>query len=152
MARRAAERALRLLGSGHDITIAQVVAPWMATKAMPAQAVPVGGATGEPTDALERGADADISAAAIALGVGSATKVVTAGDPGQELCRLSGEDSYELLVVRWSGFGFLKRILLGSVSQHVLHHAPCPMLVVRRSQAEDTEALGHTFGGVRPLS
>jgi nucleotide-binding universal stress UspA family protein len=36
-----------------------------------------------------------------------------------------------LLVVGFRGHGGLSEALLGSVSQHVLHHAPCPVVIVR---------------------
>ena len=36
-----------------------------------------------------------------------------------------------LLVVGFRGHGGLGEALLGSVSQHILHHAPCPVVVVR---------------------
>ncbi len=36
-----------------------------------------------------------------------------------------------LLVVGFRGHGGLGEALLGSVSQHVLHHAPCPVVIVR---------------------
>jgi nucleotide-binding universal stress UspA family protein len=56
------------------------------------------------------------------------------GDPGQTLCRLAGELSADVVVVGSRGRGALKRALLGSVSGHVVHNAPCPVLVIR---AED---------------
>lgn len=56
------------------------------------------------------------------------------GDPGQTLCRLAGELGADVVVVGSRGRGALKRALLGSVSGHVVHNAPCPVLVIR---AED---------------
>lgn len=36
-----------------------------------------------------------------------------------------------MVVVGARGLGGFKGMMLGSVSQHVVHHAPCPVLVVR---------------------
>jgi len=36
-----------------------------------------------------------------------------------------------LLVVGCRGHGGLTEALLGSVSQHVVHHAPCPVVIIR---------------------
>ena len=40
-------------------------------------------------------------------------------------------NDYELIVMGSRGFGALKEILVGSVSNHVLHHADCPVLLVK---------------------
>lgn len=37
----------------------------------------------------------------------------------------------DLIIVGSHGYGFLNRMLLGSVSDFVIHHAPCSVLVVR---------------------
>jgi nucleotide-binding universal stress UspA family protein len=53
------------------------------------------------------------------------------GDPAAEICRVAEDEGFDVIVVGSHGSGFVKRVLLGSVSQHLLHHAPCPVLVVR---------------------
>ncbi|MFG3436475.1 universal stress protein [Nonomuraea sp. NPDC047897] len=40
----------------------------------------------------------------------------------------------ELLVVGSRGYGTLKGMVLGSVSQAMVHHAPCPLLVAKRDR------------------
>ena len=50
------------------------------------------------------------------------------GVPGEELIRASA--GAELLVVGARGMGWLRRILLGSVSSTVMHHARCPGAVI----------------------
>ena len=39
------------------------------------------------------------------------------------------------IVIGSHGHGWLQRMLIGSVSKHVLNHAPCPVLVVRLEEA-----------------
>jgi nucleotide-binding universal stress UspA family protein len=53
------------------------------------------------------------------------------GDAGQTICRLAGELGADVVVVGSRGRGAIKRALLGSVSGHVVHNAPCPVLVIR---------------------
>lgn len=38
----------------------------------------------------------------------------------------------DLMIVGSHGYGFLKRSLIGSVSDALVHHAPCSVLVVRK--------------------
>lgn len=54
------------------------------------------------------------------------------GDVGPTICQVAEDEGVDLVVLgthdrsRWS------RLWFGSVSDHVVHHAPCPVLVVRR--------------------
>lgn len=56
---------------------------------------------------------------------------VQVGDPAEEITDLARFEDYDLIVVGSRGLGPVKEILLGSVSNRVLHTAPCPVLVVR---------------------
>lgn len=44
---------------------------------------------------------------------------------------LEASDDHDLIVVGSRGYGGIKGALLGSVSQQVVHHAACPVTVVR---------------------
>jgi nucleotide-binding universal stress UspA family protein len=74
-----------------------------------------------------------------AAGRDAATELAM-GDPAAELCRIAAERGARLLALGSHGHGLLARALLGSVSTAVLHHAPCPVLVVRRDEDEPADA------------
>jgi nucleotide-binding universal stress UspA family protein len=54
---------------------------------------------------------------------------VVEGHPGQVL--LDAAEGADLLVVGSRGHGGFTGMLLGSVSQQCVHHAPCPVVVIR---------------------
>lgn len=56
---------------------------------------------------------------------------VQVGDPAEELVELARLEEYDLIVVGSRGVGPLQELILGSVSNKVLHGANCPVLVVR---------------------
>lgn len=64
--------------------------------------------------------------------IGIATEhLVEVGEPGPTICDVATRVGADIIVVGSHGHGWLQRVLIGSVSTHVLHHAPCPVLVVR---------------------
>ncbi|MDX6356188.1 MAG: hypothetical protein QOF98_3091 [Streptomyces sp.] len=74
---------------------------------------------------------------------GSATDVATRvveGHPAQVLMEAARDA--RLLVVGSRGHGAFAGVLLGSVSQHCVQHAPCPVLVVPQRDAVDVPAAG----------
>ena len=64
------------------------------------------------------------------------TAEVVSGSPQRVLVEKAAEWGADLIVVGSHGYGFWSRALLGSVSNSVVHHAPCSVLVVRTSAAE----------------
>jgi nucleotide-binding universal stress UspA family protein len=57
--------------------------------------------------------------------------LVEVGDPGPTICAVAEREAVDIVVVGSHGHGWLQRVLMGSVSTYVLHHSPCPVLVVR---------------------
>ena len=51
------------------------------------------------------------------------------GDPARQLLEMAA--TADLVVVGSRGLGAVRRLLLGSVSEKVLQHAPCPVLIVK---------------------
>ncbi len=55
---------------------------------------------------------------------------VVIGRPDFEIVRFAQEHSADLIVMGTHGYGGVKRLLLGSVADHVVRQATCPVLVV----------------------
>ena len=51
--------------------------------------------------------------------------------PGHAIVEWARETDADLIVIGARRHGLLKRIFTGSISDYVVHHAPCPVLVVR---------------------
>ena len=58
------------------------------------------------------------------------------GDPGFLITEYATDIAAELIVISSHGYGGFKRFVLGSVAERVIRHAECPVLVLRRSDAE----------------
>ena len=53
------------------------------------------------------------------------------GSPRTEIIRVAEEEKVNMIITGSRGMGTVKRTLLGSVSDHVLHHAHVPVLVCK---------------------
>ena len=53
------------------------------------------------------------------------------GEPDKEIIRLSEEIGATLIVMGSRGLGAVRRALMGSVSDSVVRHAHCPVLIMR---------------------
>lgn len=57
--------------------------------------------------------------------------LVWTGDPGDMIVSAAEAERADMIVVGSHGRGAVGRLFLGSVSEHVVRNAPCPVLVVR---------------------
>lgn len=59
---------------------------------------------------------------------------ITEGDPASLILDLAHEDSFDLVVMSTHGYSGVRRFMFGSVTEHILRHALCPVLVVRQDR------------------
>ncbi|MGK7931375.1 MAG: universal stress protein [Microcystaceae cyanobacterium] len=51
------------------------------------------------------------------------------GNPGARICKIATEWHADVIVMGHRGLSGIKEFFLGSVSNYVLHHAPCSVLI-----------------------
>jgi nucleotide-binding universal stress UspA family protein len=68
------------------------------------------------------------------------TCVALPGRPGDEIVRYATACGADLLVLGTQGHSVLSGVVLGSVAEHVVRHAPCPVLVVPPRSATSAAA------------
>jgi len=127
----AARTGLALLGEVSSVVVAAI-----ADGVDPLDVVGTGMASGLPPDEYERMQADAVGVArthghetAGALGVPTDVVMVTVGPAGPEICRLAEEVGAVAIVMGTRGRSGIKRALLGSVSDHVVRHAPCPVVL-----------------------
>ena len=78
-----------------------------------------------------------------------ATSTVLAGAAAHEIIGAARRDGVDLIVTGTRGLHGMERVILGSVARNVLLHAPCSVLVVRRSRS-GTRRVGRSSRGSAP--
>lgn len=56
------------------------------------------------------------------------------GDPGEKICEVAKTCGADLILLGSRGRAGISEWLLGSVSNYVMHHAPCSVLISRESE------------------
>lgn len=123
-------------GAEHVIVSAAAIAPYMAVD-------PLGGgvfAMGQSMDSLNSSEDLANEALVSAQGlIGKSTEdSVALGNPGQVICDQAVDHQVDVIVVGRSSKNWFSRIFDPSVSDYVVAHAPCPVLVVREKLTDAT--------------
>lgn len=63
-------------------------------------------------------------------------ELVREGTPHQEITKAALELAADLIIIATNGRTGLAHVLLGSTTERVVRHAPCPVLVVREKERE----------------
>ena len=58
------------------------------------------------------------------------------GGPGAEIVTVAQEHAIDLIVMGKHRLGFVEHLLAGSVTERVMRHAPCPVLIVQHPEHE----------------
>lgn len=119
-----------------------MITVWRALQGDFGLAYPSTAVLGDILEAERTHAETTLSAAvarAEAAGVPIITRLAT-GDPAETICAYAAEIDARLVAVGTRGHSTVASLLLGSVSQAVVRHAPCPVLVVRVPNAAHTAA------------
>ncbi len=133
-------RAVQMLGPDHDYTLLVVVPPSPVVLAAGFSAMGIESVSAPPPDpeadaeaesARRQEADEALARTAEAIPGVTPSRLVATGNPGNEICRVAEDQGFDMIVVGSHGWGLVHRVLVGSVSHHVLHHATKPVLVIR---------------------
>ena len=57
------------------------------------------------------------------------------GKPGEVICRIAEEEDAAMIITGARGMGKVRRTILGSVSDYLVHHSICPVIVCRHPDA-----------------
>lgn len=139
-------RAAAELASRYDasITIAHVFELMTGVEASLAYALPEGYMlfTPQQIDDLAREYEKLLAGAKSEAEAAGARKVETRelqGAPAFALLELAKAGGYDLIVMGTHGRRGIGRVMLGSVAEHVLREAPCPVLTVRAAEQATSE-------------
>lgn len=52
-------------------------------------------------------------------------------NPGKKICKYANDNDIDLIIAGSRGLSKVKSIFLGSVSSNIVHHATCPVLIMK---------------------
>ena len=90
----------------------------------------------EMIEKWQQDAKARLAAAIPLADIGRVTVSATVAWPYAEILRYAAENDVDLIVMGTHGRSGVSHMLLGSIAERVVRHAPCPVLTVRHPQRE----------------
>ena len=117
----------------YSVSVQPIMMPEPTAMSMPGIPVLTAGEVTRVTDAARKAGNnilQDGEAKVKAEGV-EVEKLLLEGHAVQEIVRVAKEGNFDLIVMGARGLSKIKVILLGSVSDAVIHHATCPVLIVK---------------------
>jgi nucleotide-binding universal stress UspA family protein len=124
---------IAVLGAADRTVIATVVEPGDPTL-VTGTGIAAGVMSPQDFDQMEQdratAAQATLEQAVSALNRPDAETVAVSGAPGPSLCELAAGLPASVIVMGTRGHGGIRRAVLGSVSDHVVRNAPCPVLTI----------------------
>lgn len=139
-AERACARALALLGTEHEFIALSVIRAALTTvssalpESLPGSLEMVEDSEGDPEASLRQSARldsearADIEQVLRRLHI-TARELVETGDAGEIICSVAQRERVDVVVIGSHDRGIAHRLLGGSVTRHIVQHAPCLVLV-----------------------
>lgn len=90
---------------------------------------------------LEEGND-ELADTIAAIGVDPAIvdRKLVEGASGQMIVHVAGEIGADVIVVGSHGRGWFKRVVIGSISEYVVHHSIVPVLVCRHDDSSEASS------------
>jgi nucleotide-binding universal stress UspA family protein len=82
-------------------------------------------------ESAQEAGESDVKEAAKHLVGKDVETALISGHPGKAICEEAKQRAVDLVVVGSRGRGGLGSLVLGSVSHYVLHHAGCPVMIVK---------------------
>jgi len=64
-------------------------------------------------------------------------RLLHAGDPGEVICWMAQEHNCDMIIMGTHGHGGLHHLIFGSVAEHVLRHARCPVMTIRNRPSNE---------------
>jgi nucleotide-binding universal stress UspA family protein len=139
---RAAHAVVDLLGPRCHLILAHVMWPSEEASDFPT--------LGEWRETYRQGAEArlrEIGGHLRGSGEHSVESIVGSGDPAEEILAFAMRFNVDLIVAGSHGHGFMGRLVMGSVSTHLMRAAPCALLIVPPSSPprdlRSSETIGH---------